>query len=143
MGRYLLWALGLGCGVVLSAAPAAAQVDIGVWTPNGGGRVVLGSPRVYYPAPVYVYREPPIYVVPPDYYYRPYRGRHGWARGHGRNYGDSRDRTTPIHATRSRSIEATRTGVPTIATTAPTGRRTALAGVDKLSPERTPMSRPT
>jgi hypothetical protein len=101
MGRYFVWALVVGFGIVLSATPAAAQVDIGVWTPNGGGRVVLGAPRVYYPEPVYVYQEPvyvypePVYVVRPrvyverDYYYRPYYGRsvRGWDRGHGHKGG--------------------------------------------------------
>jgi len=101
MGRYFGWALGVGFGIALSATPAAAQVDIGVWTPNGGGRVVLGAPRVYYPEPVYVYQEPvyvypaPVYAVRPrvyverDYYYRPYYGRPvpGWARGRGHKGG--------------------------------------------------------
>lgn len=94
MGRNLVWALGIGAGIALSAAPAAAQVDIGVWTPNGGGRVVVGAPPVYYPPavvypePVYVYPEPVyvarprVYVVERDYYYyRPHPGR-GLARGH-------------------------------------------------------------
>ena len=70
MGRCVLWALGIVFGLALSASPAAAQVDVGVWTPNGGGRVILGAPRVYYPPPpVYVYPAP-VYVDP--YYYRPY-----------------------------------------------------------------------
>src|SRR5918993_663305 len=82
MRRYVLCALGLAFGIALSASPAAAQVDIGVWTPNGGGRVVLGSPRVYYPPPVYVYPAPRVYVDPYDYrpYYRPV------PRGHGRGF---------------------------------------------------------
>jgi hypothetical protein len=86
MGRYLVLAVGVTCVIALNAAPAAAQVDIGVWTPRGGGRVIVGSPRIYYPPPVYVYREPPIYAVRPYYprYPRP-RGR-GWARGHARRY---------------------------------------------------------
>jgi hypothetical protein len=72
-------------GFALSASPAAAQVDIGVWTPNGGGRVVLGSPRVYYPPPVYVYPAPRVYVDPYDpYYYRPYY--RPVPRGYGRGY---------------------------------------------------------
>ncbi len=84
MGRYFAWALGVGFGIALSATPAAAQthVDIGIWTPNGGGRVVLGSPRVYVPPPVYVVR-PRVLVVERDYY-RPYRRPvRGWERGHG------------------------------------------------------------
>ena len=85
MGRYVLWALGVVVGFALSASPAAAQVDIGVWTPNGGGRVVLGSPRVYYPPPVYVYPPPRVYVDPYDpYYYRPYY--RPVPRGYGRGY---------------------------------------------------------
>ena len=83
MRRYVLWALGIVLGVALSASPAAAQVDVGVWTPNGGGRVVLGAPPVYYPppAPVYVYPAP-VYVDP--YYYRPYY--RPVPRGYGRGY---------------------------------------------------------
>ena len=87
MGRYLVWALGLAASTVLSAAPAAAQVDIGVYTPHGGGRVVLGAPPVYYPPPAYVY-PPPVYVVPGAHfygYYSPYPARPGWAYGHLRN----------------------------------------------------------
>lgn len=92
MGRYLVWALGLVVWTVLSAAPAAAQVEVGVWTPNAGGRVVLGAPRVYYPAPVYGYPQPRVYV-PRDYYYPlypgyypPYPGPRGFAIGHFRRH---------------------------------------------------------
>ena len=82
MRRYVLWALGIVLGFALSASPAAAQVDIGVWTPNGGGRVVVGAPPVYYPPPpVYVYPAP-VYVDP--YYYRPYY--RPVPRGYGRGY---------------------------------------------------------
>jgi hypothetical protein len=86
MRRYVLWALGIVFGVALGASPAAAQVDIGVWTPSGGGRVVLGAPPVYYPppAPVYVYPAP-VYVDP-YYYYRPYY--RPMPRGYGRAYGN-------------------------------------------------------
>jgi hypothetical protein len=82
MGRYLVSVLGLAAWALLSAAPAAAQVDIGVWTPNGGGRVVLGAPPVYYPPPAYVY-PPPVYVPGAHFYgyYRPYPVRPGWAYG--------------------------------------------------------------
>ena len=80
MGRYLVMALGVATGIVLGATPAAAQVDIGVWTPNGGGRVVLGTPPVYYPAPVYVYPDPRVYIVQRHYY--PRRFPPGRARGH-------------------------------------------------------------
>ena len=88
MGRYVLWALGVVLAIALSAAPAAAQVDIGVWTPNGGGRVVLGGPvyypaPVYYPPPVYVYPAPRVYVDP--FYYRPHL-RRGPVRGYSRGY---------------------------------------------------------
>jgi hypothetical protein len=99
MGRDLVGALGLGVVIAMSAAPAAAQVDIGVWTGHGGGRVIVGSPRVYVPAPVYVpppvYVPAPVYVEPayvyaprvyvePDYYY--YRSfPPGLARGHYKN----------------------------------------------------------
>jgi hypothetical protein len=82
MGRYLVMALGVAAGIVLGAGPAAAQVDIGVWTPNGGGRVVLGAPRVYYPAPVYVYPGPRPYIVERHYYPYPRRFPPGRARGH-------------------------------------------------------------
>jgi hypothetical protein len=82
MGRYVLCALGVVLGIALSGSPAAAQVDIGVWTPNGGGRVVLGGPRVYYPPPVYVYPSPRVYVDP--FYYRPYV--RPFPRGYGRGY---------------------------------------------------------
>jgi hypothetical protein len=78
--------------MALGATPAAAQVDVGVWTPNGGGRVVLGGPT-YYPAPVYapvyepvyVYPQPRVVVVERDYYYRPYRVKPGRAFGHYRH----------------------------------------------------------
>lgn len=104
MGRYFVWALGLSSAVIaLGATPAAAQVDIGVYTPNIGAQVVVGSPRVYVPAPVYVpppvYYPAPVYVEPyyvaprayfprdyyysRDYYYRPYA--YGFARGHYKN----------------------------------------------------------
>jgi hypothetical protein len=83
MGRYLVWALALAAWTVLSATPAAAQVGVGVWTPNGGAGVVLGAPPVYYPPPVYAY-PPPVYVVPGAHYYgfyRPFPVRPGWAYG--------------------------------------------------------------
>jgi hypothetical protein len=84
MGRCVLWALGIVLGFALSASPAAAQVDIGVWTPNGGGRVVVGAPPVYYPPPpVYAYPAP-VYVDP--YYYRPYYRYRPVPRGYGRGY---------------------------------------------------------
>jgi hypothetical protein len=84
MGRFLIMAVAVGIGMALGATPAAAQVDIGVWTPNGGGRVVLGSPRIYYPPPVHVYREPRVYIVERPYYPR---FRPGWARGYARGHG--------------------------------------------------------
>jgi hypothetical protein len=82
MGRYVLWALGVLFGIALSVSPAAAQVDVGVWTRHGGGRVVLGAPRVYYPPPVYVYPSAPVYVDP--FYYRPYV--RPFPRGYGRGF---------------------------------------------------------
>jgi hypothetical protein len=97
MGRCVLWALGIVFGLALSASPVAAQVDVGVWTPNGGGRVILGAPPVYYPPPpVYAYPTP-VYVDP-YYYYRPYyrpyprgyvnfgRPYYGYSRYPGRSY---------------------------------------------------------
>jgi hypothetical protein len=67
--------------MLLYPAAASAQVDVGVWTPGGGGRVVIGGGPVYHPAPAPVYYPPvyypaaPVYVAPrPIYrpYYRPY-----------------------------------------------------------------------
>ncbi len=80
MGRSLVLGLGVAAGIAFGATPAAAQVDIGVWTPNGGGRVVVGAPRVYYPAPVYVYPGPRVYIVERHHY--PRRFPPGRARGH-------------------------------------------------------------
>jgi hypothetical protein len=77
MGRYLAWAFGVGLAVAAFATPAAAQthVDVGVWLPNVGARVVVGRPRVYAP--------PPVYVVQRDDYR--WRGRGpGWGRGKGK-----------------------------------------------------------
>ena len=84
MGRCLAMVLAVGVGMVLGATPAAAQVDVGVWTPNGGARVIVGAPRVYYPAPVYVYREPRVIIVEPGFY--PRRFAPGRARGHARGH---------------------------------------------------------
>jgi hypothetical protein len=80
MGRSGAWALGVGLGLVLSAAPAAAQshVSVGVWAPNVGAHGVVGAPRVYAPPPVYI-AQPRVYVVERDH--RHGRGRHpglGW-----------------------------------------------------------------
>jgi hypothetical protein len=97
MGRCVLWALGIVFGLALSASPVAAQVDVGVWTPNGGGRVILGAPRVYYPPPPVYVSPAPVYVDP-YYYYRPYyrsyprgyvnfgRPYYGYSRYPGRSY---------------------------------------------------------
>lgn len=107
MGRLLGWALGAGCALAITAAPAAAQthVSIGVSGPNVGARVEIGRPD-YYPVPVYrgpVYRERVVYREP---VYRPvYRervivveprhdnGKHkGWYKhGRGRDWRDERD----------------------------------------------------
>ena len=123
MGRYLVLALGVGFGLALNASPAAAQthVDIGVFTPTVGARVVVGAPRVYVPGPVVyaprprvVYAPRVIYAPPPRVVYVPSRvyvvergyrhdrGRHvGWDRhprgryvraAHGYGYRDDRYR---------------------------------------------------
>lgn len=81
MGRHVGWAIGLGLVLAASAAPASAQtrVDVGVWLPNVGARVVVGQPRVYAPR---VYVPPPVVVVRDDYRWRGNRGP-GWNRGKG------------------------------------------------------------
>jgi hypothetical protein len=90
MTRTLVGTLAIGALTLLFPAVGNAQtrIDVGVWTPGGGGRVVIGGPPVYrsrgpvyVPArPVYVDRRP-VYVVPQ---YRHDRGKHkGWAK-HGR-----------------------------------------------------------
>jgi len=92
MTRNIACSLALGALALLVPTTGSAQtfVDVGVWTPGGGGRVVIGGAPVYgvpvYHAPVYrapVYR--PVYVAPPVYVVQPYyrydRGRHrGWAK---------------------------------------------------------------
>lgn len=82
MGRYFGWAIGLGLVLAASAAPASAQtrVDVGVWLPNVGARVVVGQPRVYAPR---IYAPPPVVVVHDDYRWRGNRGP-GWNRGKGK-----------------------------------------------------------
>ena len=104
MTRNMAGSLALGALALLVPATGSAQafVDVGVWMPGGGGRVVVGGAPVYggpvYGAPVYgvpVYRRPvyrPVYVAPPVYvvpqpvyvaqpYYRHDRGKHrGWAK---------------------------------------------------------------
>lgn len=60
MGRAAVWVVGTGvAALVLFATPASAQVhvDVGVYSPRVGARVIVGPP--------------PIYVV--DRYYDPYR----------------------------------------------------------------------
>ena len=47
MERYVGWVFAVGLVVGMSATPAAAQVRIGVHTPNVGVSVAVGSPRVY------------------------------------------------------------------------------------------------
>ncbi len=62
MGRYLGWIGVVGLVLAANAAPAQAQVRVGVQTRNVGVNVAIGSPRVY--------------VVDRDngpYYYRDYR----------------------------------------------------------------------
>jgi hypothetical protein len=98
----------LGALALLLPSTGSAQtfVDVGVWTPRGGGRVVVGGAPVYgapiytgpvYGAPVYVrpvyrapiYRYRPVYVAPPVYVAQPYY-RYGWnKRGRG-PYGPGR-----------------------------------------------------
>lgn len=91
MGRYFGWAIGLGLVLAASASPASAQtrVDVGVWLPNIGARVVVGQPRVYAPR---VYVPPPVVVVhDDDYRWRGNRGP-GWNRGKGKGPKWARDR---------------------------------------------------
>ena len=78
MGRFLGWALGIGCVLALSAAPAAAQVhvSVGVYGGGFGGHVAVGDPPYPVYAPVPVYYPPPVYAVPvyyPPVYYPAYR----------------------------------------------------------------------
>jgi hypothetical protein len=60
MVRGAAWILGTAWAFVLCATPASAQVhvDVGVFSPAVGARVVVGEPRVYvvdrYYEPVYV-----------------------------------------------------------------------------------------
>jgi hypothetical protein len=84
MGRSVAWALGVGLGLASSAVPAAAQthVSVGVWTPNVGAHVVVGSPRIYAPRPVYI-APSRVYVVERDHRHGKGPGR-GW--GHGRKH---------------------------------------------------------
>ena len=48
MGRFLGWALGFGCVLAISAAPAAAQVHVSVGVHGGGfgGHVSVGYPPI-------------------------------------------------------------------------------------------------
>ena len=111
MTRTLLGSFALGALTLLYPAAASAQVDVGVWTSGGGGRVVIGGGPVYYPEPYYAdpyYPDPyyarPVYVparpvyVAPRPYYRPYYGRYyaaprpvyvvpGYRRDNGRHNG--------------------------------------------------------
>ena len=84
MTRTLIGSFALGALTLLYPAVGSAQthVDVGVWTPGGGGRVVVGRSPVYYPEPYYdePYYDAPVYVpARPVYrsvyarpYYRPY-----------------------------------------------------------------------
>jgi hypothetical protein len=71
---------------VPTRSSAQTFVDIGVWTPNGGGRVVVGGAPVYRgPRTVYVPARPARVVQP---YYRHDRGRHlGWSKKNRGYYG--------------------------------------------------------
>ena len=81
MTRTVVCALSLGALALLVPANTSAQtrIDVGVWTPGGGGRVVIGGSPVYRaPRPVIV-APAPVYVVQPSY--RRDRGKHkGWAK---------------------------------------------------------------
>jgi hypothetical protein len=92
MTRKLVCALSFGALALLVPTRSSAQtfVDVGVWTPNGGGRVVVGGAPVYRgPRTVYVPARPVRVVQVVQPYYRHDRGRHlGWGkkgRGYGRN----------------------------------------------------------
>lgn len=88
MTRKIVWALSFGALALLVPTRSSAQtfVDVGVWTPNGGGRVVVGGAPVYRgPRTVYVPARP-VRVVQP--YYRHDRGRHlGWGKKNRGYYG--------------------------------------------------------
>jgi hypothetical protein len=88
MTRTLVCALSFGALALLVPTGSSAQtfVDVGVWTPNGGGRVVVGGAPVYRgPRTVYVPARP-VRVVQP--YYRHDRGRHlGWSKKNRGYYG--------------------------------------------------------
>ena len=104
MGRLLGWALGVGCALAITAAPAGAEtrVSIGVTSPNVGARIEIGRPvygPVYHEVPVYrerVYRERiyrPVYrerVIVVER--RHDNGKHkGWYKhGRGRDWRDER-----------------------------------------------------
>ena len=104
MTRNMACSLTLGALALLVPATGSAQtfVDVGVWTPGGGGRVVVGGAPVYGGAGLWragvwrarlpqtdlsprlrgsarLRRAEPVYVVQP--YYRHDRGKHrGWAK---------------------------------------------------------------
>jgi len=88
MTRTLVCALSFGALALLVPTRSSAQtfVDVGVWTPNGGGRVVVGGAPVYRgPRTVYVPARL-VRVVQP--YYRHDRGRHlGWGKKNRGYYG--------------------------------------------------------
>lgn len=88
MTRTLVCALSFGALALLVPTRSSAQtfVDVGVWTPNGGGRVVVGGAPVYRgPRTVYVPARP-VHVMQP--YYRHDRGRHlGWSKKNKKNRG--------------------------------------------------------
>ena len=79
MGRYFTWALGATVALGLSTTSAAAQsrIDVGVWLPNVGARVVVGAPRVVVVAP------PRYVVVQRDNRHDRGRRVRGWDRGRG------------------------------------------------------------
>ena len=73
MRRWVLWILGAAVGVVLLAAPAGAQVSVGVGVavPGVGASVVVGAPPVY--APPRPTLTPTIFPPTPHYPYLPCR----------------------------------------------------------------------
>jgi hypothetical protein len=104
-------ALAASAALALTAAPAAAQthVDVGVWLPNVGARVVVGAPPpVYVPAPVYAPVYPPAYPVAYPVYGAPYPvygayPAYGWGPGkRGRGWGPPRRRAyaAPVYVQR-------------------------------------------
>jgi hypothetical protein len=68
MGRHFGWVFAVGLAIWITPTPAAAQVRVGVHTPNIGVSVAVGSPRVYvvdrHDDPYYRYRGRPYRPAP-------------------------------------------------------------------------------